>query len=97
MLIEVRTCQLKPFPKSWAGVFEAWLDGRLLCVSRVPFCSAARVLLAEGVAPETVLQMRHAGSGTVALEAKLGVAAGLTVAEEPRVHFAAWKVFQGFV
>jgi hypothetical protein len=70
----------------------------VLGVFTAPLLGAARVLLAEGIAPETVLQMRHGGSDTVALTATVGVAAGLRVDEgggtgTPR--FAKWKPFEG--
>jgi hypothetical protein len=42
-----------------AGKFAARLDGRELCVSTKPFLDDARVLLAEGADPATVLEMRH--------------------------------------
>jgi hypothetical protein len=47
-----------------------------------PLLGAARVLLAEGVQPETELEMRRAGSSTVALQSTVGVAGGLAVKEE---------------
>jgi hypothetical protein len=50
--------------------------------STTPFCDAARVLLAEGVRPETVLVMRHEGSPHDALRSTVGAAAGLTVADD---------------
>jgi hypothetical protein len=62
-----------------ASKFIARLDGRELCLSTKPFLDAARVLLAEGVDPATVLQMCHEGSATVAMRATVGAAAGLTV------------------
>jgi hypothetical protein len=45
--------------------FQATLDGRVLCRSRQPLLASARVLLAEGVAPKTVIGMRglHAPPG----------------------------------
>ena len=72
--------------------FEARLNERQLCVSRTPFFAAARVLQAEGVDPNTVLVLRHLGSQTDSLRARLAVAAGLTVEETkygPRVR--RWK------
>jgi hypothetical protein len=62
-----------------------------------PLCSAARVLLSEGVQPETVLRMRHAGSDTIALTATVGTAAGLDVREETgdgKPRFVEWKPFK---
>lgn len=65
--------------------YEARLDGhdRLLCVSRTPFFTAARKLLAEGHDRGLVLVMRHVGSDTESLRATLGAAATLTVEETP--------------
>jgi hypothetical protein len=78
-----------------AGKFTARLDGRELCVSTKPFLDAARVLMVEGVDPETVLQMRHEGSTTVALRSTVGTAAGLTVLEgDLRPRFARWQAFE---
>jgi hypothetical protein len=62
-----------------SGKFTARLGGRTLCTSTKPFLDAARVLLAEGIDPETVLHMRHLGSATVALRSTIGTTAGLTV------------------
>ena len=66
-----------------AGRFEARLDGhdRVLCVSRTPFLTAARKLVAQGYDPGLTLILRHAGSDTDSLRAKLGTAASLTVKE----------------
>jgi hypothetical protein len=60
-----------------AGKFTAWLDDRELCTSTKPFLAAARVLLAEGADPETVLQMRHEVSTVPAVRSTVGTAAGL--------------------
>jgi hypothetical protein len=42
---------------------------------------STRVFLADGVDPATVLQMRHQGSGIVALRSHVGDAAGRSVLE----------------
>ena len=64
--------------------------------AREPFLAAARVLLAEGIDPETMLELKHAGSDAVCLTARLGFAAMLTVvensAEGPR--FARYQPFE---
>jgi hypothetical protein len=67
-----------------AGMFEARIDGLLICTSRQPFLDAARVLLAEGFAPDAYLVMRHVGSAHDSLSASIGAAAQLTV--EHSVH-----------
>jgi hypothetical protein len=64
--------------------YAARLNGRLLCISRTPFLSAARVLLDEGVDPETVLTSTREGSDTVSLRSTLGEAAKWTVLENER-------------
>jgi hypothetical protein len=72
--------------------YEARLDGELLCLSRTPFLAAARALLDAGHAPETEIAMTHAGSDVVALRARLGDAARLTVREDQKAaRFAAYR------
>jgi hypothetical protein len=66
------------------GRYAAHLDDRELCRSETPFFSAARVLLAQGYDPSTVLAMSHEGSATVAIRSTIGRAAGLTVDEPPK-------------
>jgi hypothetical protein len=63
--------------------YEARLDGHdyVLCVSRTPFFDAARKLIAQGYDPGITLILRHAGSDTESLRARLGTAASLTVEE----------------
>jgi hypothetical protein len=59
-----------------ARKFTAYLDDRELCTSTKPFLDAARVLIAEGVHPATVLAMRHEGNNTLTLRSTVGTAAG---------------------
>jgi hypothetical protein len=66
------------------GRYRAMLGDKLLVTSREPFYSAARVLLAEGLDPETVLEAQHAGSPIVAMRASLREAARYTVEESSR-------------
>ena len=75
---------ITPAPRSH-GRYQAHLDGdgRILCVSRTPFFDAARELIGDGHDPNLMLVLRHAGSDTGSLRAKLGSAAGLTVEETP--------------
>ena len=75
---------ITPAP-SGVGRYEARLDGddRILCVSRTPFFDAARKMLADGHDPNGDLVLRHAGSVTDSLKAKIGSAASLTVEETP--------------
>jgi hypothetical protein len=77
-----------------AGKFDATVDGRVLVhATKQPLLEGCRVLLAEGVDPDAVAIMRHAGSSTDALRAKLGAAAKVTVAERDRggVRFEHWQ------
>ena len=41
------------------GKFVVTLDGRQICISREPLLDAARVLVAEGVDPETPIATRQ--------------------------------------
>jgi hypothetical protein len=61
-------------------------------LSRQPFLDSARVLLAEGVPPQTRLTMRHVGSSTDSLTATVGAAAKLTV-DESRPRFVKWQAW----
>jgi hypothetical protein len=64
-------------------LFDGTVDGRSIVKrSTTPFCDAARALLAEGVDPATRLVMRHASSVADALRSTVGVAAGLTGADD---------------
>jgi hypothetical protein len=72
--------------------YEARLEGELLCLSRTPFLAAARALLEKGHAPQTEIAMLHAGSDVVALRARLGDAARLTVREDEKgARLAAYR------
>src|SRR6516165_7350665 len=82
--------------RQWRGKFSAHvLDGRkLLSSSRQPLLAAARVLLAQGIPPETPLAMQHKGSATIAMTSTVGEAAKLTVEEEPGgPRFRKWRPF----
>jgi hypothetical protein len=69
-------------PTGSNGRYSARLGERLLLASaRCPLLESARLLLAEGVAPETVLEMQHSGSPIVAMRGRLGELAALTVVE----------------
>jgi len=60
---------------------EARMGDRLICTSDQPLFDGARVLLAEGFAPETALTTRWAGSPHVAMQSTIGEAAKWTVWE----------------
>jgi hypothetical protein len=60
--------------------------------ARPPLLAAARVLLAGGVAPDTRIAMRHAGSEHDALRSTVGKAAKLTVKETANgPKFRRWR------
>ena len=62
------------------GQYEARLEGRVLVGSTTePLLAAARALLAQGVAPETPIAMRHEGADHAALRSTVGKAVRLTV------------------
>jgi hypothetical protein len=84
--------------RSTPGLFDAHVCDRLICSSRQPLLDAARVLLAEGIAADTLIEMRHAGADHVALRAKVMAAAKLRVLEGQRdtIRFARWSAFEGF-
>jgi hypothetical protein len=63
------------------GHFAALLGDRLLCESKTPFFSAARILRAEGASDHAAITMSHEGSGVVSMRSTVGEAAGLTVLE----------------
>src|SRR5512133_890612 len=75
--------------------FVATLAGRQLCTSHEPLLAASRVLLAEGVDPETPIATRHAGGACDAMTSIVGAAAKWTVRENetegPR--FVRWRAF----
>jgi hypothetical protein len=75
------------------GYYTARCNGRLLCRSRQPFLDGTRALLAVGYPANTTIIMRHAGSATECLRARLGVAARLTVEtnEQGRPVFRPWR------
>ena len=67
-------------PTGSAGMFTALVNGKVIVTaSREPLCATARVLLAEGIETSISIAMKHAGSSTIALRAKIGTAAKLTV------------------
>lgn len=76
------------------GLYQARLDGWLVCESRTPLLSGARVLLELGFDPETPLQMQHDGSATIAMITTVGEAARLSVRDRyGTVRFERWKPF----
>ena len=80
-------------------LFDGSIDGRRIVKrSTTPFCDAARVLLAEGIKPDTILVMRHNGSASDALRASVWAAAKLTVQDAggpPR--FKPWTPYNAVV
>ena len=77
-------------------LFDSKVGDRCLVKrSATPFCDAARVLLAEGIKPETVFVMRHANSASDAMRSTVGAAAGLSVADDGggKPVFRNWKPY----
>jgi hypothetical protein len=75
-------------------LFDGSVDNRRIVKrSTTPFCDAARVLLAEGVRPDTKFVMRHAGSAADALRSTVGVASKLAVWDDGlgKPIFGRWK------
>jgi hypothetical protein len=63
------------------GRFAASLGQRLLCESKTPFFTSARILQAEGVPDDTPITMTHEGSSVIAMWSTIGEAAGKVVHE----------------
>jgi hypothetical protein len=63
------------------GRFAASVGQRVLCKSKTPFFTAARIFQAEGVPDDTPITMRHEGSDIVAMRSTVGEAAGRIVVE----------------
>ena len=77
------TIVLTPVP-SRPGRYAAALGSEELCRSRQPLYDSARVLLARGVPPGTVIEARHAGSAIIGMRSTLGDAAQWSVEETDR-------------
>jgi hypothetical protein len=63
------------------GRFAASVGQRMICESKTPFFTAARILQREGIPNDTVISMTHEGSPVVALRSTVGEAAGQIVEE----------------
>lgn len=63
------------------GRFAASFGQRLICESKTPFFTAARILQREGMADDTPISMTHEGSPIVALRSTVGEAADRIVEE----------------
>lgn len=76
-------------------VYEASTGGEVLCQSKTPLLSAARVLMRRGVDPNTELRMVRFGSEMTLMRARLGDAAELTVIENDKAspRFGKYKEF----
>lgn len=79
------------------NLYEASMGGEVLCRSRTPLLSAARVLMQRGVDPNTELRMARLGSEMTLMRARLGDAAELTVVEGGRggPRFRKYEEFSG--
>jgi hypothetical protein len=70
--------------KASPGRFQARLrsnDELLVASSRQPFVDSARALIEKGYGPIMMLEMMHADSNVVAVRARLGKAARISVEE----------------
>jgi hypothetical protein len=77
-------------------VYEASVNGEILCRSRTPLLSAARVLVERGLDPDTELRMVRHGSDTTSMRVKAGDAAKLTVVEDGRgIRLRYFKPYAG--
>jgi hypothetical protein len=63
------------------GRFAASVGQRLLCESKTPFFTSARILQAEGVPDDTPITMTHDGSSVVAMRSTVTKAASKVVHE----------------
>jgi hypothetical protein len=70
--------------KSREGRYSAVWGERVVVTAKEPYFATARILISEGVDPNTVLTMRHEGSQTRSLTMPLGKAAGLMVVTDKR-------------
>jgi hypothetical protein len=77
------------------GRFEAHLDGRLICISRQPLLDTARILITEGIDPETPIATKHAGAEYDAMTSTIGEASKWAVQENERdgPRFVRWEAF----
>jgi hypothetical protein len=65
------------------GNVDAW---PLVAGTRIPLLDAARKLIRLGTDPDALIVMRHAGEDRIALRARLGTEAGLTI-DDGRCRF----------
>lgn len=63
------------------GRFAASLGQRLLCESKTPLFTSARILQAEGISDDSLISMTHEGSFAFAIRSTVGEAAGKIVHE----------------
>jgi hypothetical protein len=88
----IRPGPRNPTTKSREGRYSAVWGERVVVTAKEPFFAAARILVAEGFDPNTVLTMRHDGSQTRSLTMPLGKAAGLMVEEnDDGLRIRRWK------
>jgi hypothetical protein len=66
-------------PTASGRKWTARLDDRVLCVSVCPFVKSARRLLAEGHAPDTMMEMWRPNAAEWALRGRLGAVAATVV------------------
>lgn len=69
------------------AVWEAYVNDQLITRSKIPFFAAARELQSSGTPDDTPIQLTHRGSGLISIYSTVGVAAALSVHNEPRCRF----------
>ena len=75
--------------------FTATVNGKHICTSETPLFTAARKLLADGLAsPQDVLVMRHVRSGNDAIRTVVDAAARFSISEASgRIRRIAYKTY----
>jgi hypothetical protein len=77
--------------------YEVFIADEMICKTRTPLCSAARILLDRGIDPDTILEKVRKGSTRVDMRAVIGEAAKLTVWDGGKYtpQFAKYKPHPG--
>jgi hypothetical protein len=80
--IDPRTGESRAAYSGRGPLYDGKIYGRVVITrSTQPLCDACRVLIAEGMAPDTRIIMRHEGSNIDCLISTVGAAAKITIKE----------------
>jgi hypothetical protein len=83
--IDPRTGENRAAYSGRGPLYDGKIYGRVVITrSTQPLCDACRVLIAEGMASETRIVMRHEGSDIDCLISTVGAAAKVTISEGER-------------